>query len=80
MDKLFYSVAEFCQVVGISRSSFYRLAAADRAPPITQVAGRSLIRVEAAEEWAEEQEGKTSGAPRSRTRRTLANSLFGARR
>jgi predicted DNA-binding transcriptional regulator AlpA len=80
-DKLFYSIKEFCSAVGISKASFYRLAAADQAPPITKIGDRSLIRAESAAEWAEEQEGKGSGAPSNpRTRPTLANSLFGARR
>jgi predicted DNA-binding transcriptional regulator AlpA len=52
-ERLFLTIREFCAACGISKAAFYRLAAADKAPPITRLMGRSLIRVEAAEEWAE---------------------------
>jgi predicted DNA-binding transcriptional regulator AlpA len=76
-ERLFLTIREFCEACGISKATFYRLSAADKAPPITRLMGRSLIRVEAAEEWAEEQELKSAGSPRRRVRPTLADMLSG---
>jgi predicted DNA-binding transcriptional regulator AlpA len=83
-ERRFLTIREFCAACGISKATFYRLAAADKAPPITRLMGRSLIRVEAAEEWAEEQELKTADAPlkpRGRAAHpTLAEMLSGRAR
>jgi predicted DNA-binding transcriptional regulator AlpA len=79
-ERLFLTVQEFCTACGISKATFYRLAAADKGPPITQVAGRSLIRVEAAEQWAEEQEARGSGGVRKPRGRATLSDLFGGRR
>ncbi|MCK1553147.1 transcriptional regulator [Bradyrhizobium sp. 177] len=48
--RLAYSISEFCQAVGVSRSYFYSLS--DEAKPrIVKRGGRLFIPVDAAREW-----------------------------
>jgi excisionase family DNA binding protein len=49
-ERLAYNIAEFCDLVGISRSFFYTLAD-DAKPRMTKRGGRWLIPAEAAREW-----------------------------
>jgi excisionase family DNA binding protein len=49
-ERLAYNIAEFCQLVGVSRSFFYALAD-DAKPRMTKRGGRWLIPVDAAREW-----------------------------
>ena len=48
---LAFSIHEFCRRHGISRAHFYNLAKAGTAPKMMHVGRRTLISVEAAEEW-----------------------------
>lgn len=52
---LCYSVPEFCKAVGIGIRTFYSLG--KNRPAITRIGRRVLIRVEAAQQWLEAQEG-----------------------
>jgi len=45
------SVAEFCHQHGISRGTFYKLLGEGRGPKAIKVGRRTLISIEAAEEW-----------------------------
>lgn len=47
-----YSIIEFCEAYRLSRSGFYKLRAAGRAPALMQVGKRVLISLEAAAAWA----------------------------
>jgi predicted DNA-binding transcriptional regulator AlpA len=51
MEKLAYSVSEFCALHGISRSAFYKSLNAGLAPKLMRVGSRILISREAAAEW-----------------------------
>ena len=46
-----YSVNDFCKAHGISRSLFYKALKEGWGPTIMKCAGRTLISLEAAEEW-----------------------------
>ena len=46
-----YAIPEFCNAYNISRSKFYELLKAGFGPRIMKVGRRTLISVEAAEEW-----------------------------
>ena len=50
IDKLAYTISEFCAVTGIGRSSAYEEIAAGRLRAI-KAAGRRLILKQDAEEW-----------------------------
>lgn len=49
-ERLAYSISEFCQSVGVSRSYFYSLSDGAK-PRMVKRGGRWLIPVEAAREW-----------------------------
>jgi excisionase family DNA binding protein len=49
-ERLAYNIAEFCDLVGISRSYFYALAD-DAKPRMTKRGGRWFIPADAAREW-----------------------------
>lgn len=53
---LAYTVKEFCQAVGISPRTFYTLREQRTAPPIVRLGRRTLIRVEAAQQWLKKRE------------------------
>lgn len=57
---LMTSVAEFCHSHGISRATFYKLAAEGRAPAIAKIGRRTLISAEAAEAWRRRMEREAS--------------------
>ena len=48
---LTFSVREFCDTVGISRATFYKMAKNDAAPPVIRLGGRVLILKETADTW-----------------------------
>lgn len=50
------TVADFCQTIGISRSTWHKLKRADQTPRIITVGGIQRIRREAVEEWLSENE------------------------
>lgn len=49
-DRLAYSISEFCDACGISRSHFYSLSA-DQRPREVRIGGRRLIPADAAREF-----------------------------
>jgi len=51
VEKQTYTIPEFCDAYSISRSKFYELLKAGFGPRIMKVGRRTLISVEAAEEW-----------------------------
>lgn len=42
-EPLAYSVADFCRTVSICRATFYNLAKAGKAPPLTRIGKRAVI-------------------------------------
>jgi predicted DNA-binding transcriptional regulator AlpA len=56
MEKDAYSIIEFCQRHGLSRSSFYALEKLGQAPRIMRVGGRIMISKEAAADWRRDRE------------------------
>lgn len=61
--RLAYSVADFCQLHGLSRTVFYNLLHdPERAPRIFKVGSRTYVSVEAAREWRERMERLTAGS------------------
>jgi excisionase family DNA binding protein len=58
------TIANFCQTVGISRSTWHKLKRNHMTPAIVAIGGIQRIRQEAVEEWLAENEKKVSvGAP-----------------
>jgi predicted DNA-binding transcriptional regulator AlpA len=51
------SVADFCKSFGISRSFFYKLQRAGKAPRVMKIGRRTLVSAEAASEWQKQMEG-----------------------
>jgi predicted DNA-binding transcriptional regulator AlpA len=51
-----FSVDEFCKRNRISRATFYNLQKVGQAPRVMKVGSRTLISVEAAEQWRRELE------------------------
>jgi hypothetical protein len=51
MEKLAFSVSEFCEAHSLSRSLFYKLLALGGGPRLSKVGNRTLITVEDAREW-----------------------------
>jgi predicted DNA-binding transcriptional regulator AlpA len=78
MDKLFYSVVEFCAATGISRATFYRAQQNDTGPRLTKIGSRTLISREACEEWQDRVDGRTTAT--SKLTPTLDAMLRGYRR
>jgi predicted DNA-binding transcriptional regulator AlpA len=62
MDKLAYSISEFCALHGISRSAFYKARDAGQAPKLMRLGTRVLVSREAAAEWRRAREQDTSPA------------------
>lgn len=56
LDRLAYSISEFCELVGVSRNYYYTLSESAR-PRSLKIGGRTLIPADAINEWL-----KTSGA------------------
>jgi predicted DNA-binding transcriptional regulator AlpA len=54
MEKLAFSIKEFCFQHGISRSKFYDLVRNGLAPKMMKLGSRRVISVEAAKEWRHE--------------------------
>ena len=50
-DKSAFSVNQFCEAYGLSRSSFYRMLREGLAPAIIRVGRRVLVSIEAARDW-----------------------------
>jgi predicted DNA-binding transcriptional regulator AlpA len=56
MEKDAFSIPEFCQRHGISRSAFYKAIDAGQAPRLMRLGSRILVSREAAAEWRRERE------------------------
>lgn len=63
--KMANSVVEFCEAHGISVATFYVLAKRGDGPIVMKVGRRSLISVEAAENWRRRMEGRHGPAARA---------------
>ena len=50
------TISDFCQTIGISRSTWYKLKRQGKAPAIINVGGIQRIRQEAIETWLTENE------------------------
>ncbi len=51
MDKELYSVKEFCEKYGISRSKFYTLLKEGKTPQIVKIGTRTLIVASSVPDW-----------------------------
>ncbi|WP_299349467.1 helix-turn-helix domain-containing protein [uncultured Shimia sp.] len=51
MSTKVYSIDEFCEAYGVSRSSFYRLRKAGTGPRVARLGGRVVVPVIAAQVW-----------------------------
>ncbi len=56
-----FSIAEFCQAHGLSRSFFYKLAAQGEAPRIFKVGKLTRISEQANNEWLAKREAASRG-------------------
>lgn len=56
------TIADFCQTVGISRSTWHKWQRNRMTPAIVTVGGIQRIRREAVEDWLAENEAKVSAA------------------
>jgi len=54
------TVADFCQTIGISRSTWHKLKRMGQTPAIITAGGIQRIRREAVEEWIAENEERTA--------------------
>lgn len=54
------TVADFCQTIGISRSTWHKLKRTGRTPAIITAGGIQRIRREAVEEWIAENEERAA--------------------
>ena len=54
------TVADFCQTIGISRSTWHKLKRSGQTPAIITAGGIQRIRREAVEEWIAENEDRAS--------------------
>ncbi len=54
------TVSEFCQAVGISRSTWHKLKRQGKAPAIVSIGGIQRIRREAIEAWFSENEARAT--------------------
>lgn len=52
-EKILYNVLEACQVMGVSKATFYKLSKTGNAPKILKVGTRSLVAKDDIEEWVE---------------------------
>lgn len=56
MDRLAFSIQEFCKLHGLCRATFYNLINRGQGPRTMKVGARTLISIEAAAEWRREME------------------------
>ena len=58
-----YSVAKFCQLHGVSKTTFYQLLRERKAPAVFRIGRRTLISAEAAADWRRSLESATAQEP-----------------
>ena len=56
------SIRQFCKAYNISEDFFYKLKRQGQAPRLMKVGARTLISMEAADEWRIEREGATAAS------------------
>ena len=62
MDRLAFSVPEFCEKFDIGKSTFYKLRkVAGSTPDVIKVGKRTLITVEAINRWLRQNEEQNNG-------------------
>jgi predicted DNA-binding transcriptional regulator AlpA len=71
MHKSAYSPAQFCDLHGIARTTFYALLKDGRGPRLMKVGRRTLISIEAATEWRQKMEAAYE-QPKSKTAALVA--------
>lgn len=62
MEKATYTLAQFMEGHNVSRTHFYRLQKAGRAPRLMRIGRRVLVSAEAAAEWRKRMEAETANA------------------
>lgn len=55
-----HDINTFCETFGISRSFFYKLKRQNKAPRTMKVGSKTLISVDAAEEWQKQMEQESA--------------------
>ena len=59
MDKLCFTVNEFCEAHRVSRARFYTMLSEGIGPRVMKVGGRTLVSSEAAQDWRRRMETST---------------------
>ena len=67
VEKLAFSIQEFCDLHDISRAHFYKLRRLGLGPREMHVHGRNVISTEAASEWRRERESNSGNHSASRS-------------
>jgi hypothetical protein len=67
-----YSINEFCQRHGLSRSGFYNALKSGQGPAVMRVGNRTLIGREAAERWRRDREVKPTEVNKRQPVRAIA--------
>jgi len=57
VEKRALSVAEFCRSYGVSKSTFYKMVRDGVGPKLMKLGDRTLISIEAVDEWRRRLEG-----------------------
>jgi predicted DNA-binding transcriptional regulator AlpA len=60
--RLAFGILEFCTAVGISEDFFYKLKRQGQAPRLLKIGARTMVSVQAANEWLVERERETASA------------------
>jgi hypothetical protein len=81
MDKVMFTVAQFCERNGISRSFYFKLRAQGKGPRVARIGKAVRISFEAEAEWRQRFEGQyASPADLERLLRESVAILLGQRR
>jgi predicted DNA-binding transcriptional regulator AlpA len=59
--RLAMNIQQFCNSVGISEDFFYKLKRQGKAPRLMKVGARTLVSIEAANQWCIEHEAEAAG-------------------
>jgi hypothetical protein len=62
MEKLQFSVDEFCEAHGVPRSTFYELLQRGEGPRLAKIGRRTYVTAEAAADWRRELEERSAQA------------------
>jgi hypothetical protein len=69
MDRVAYTVPEFCSAFRISRAHLYNLIGRGEGPVFFKAGRRTLIACDAATQWARRMEGAVAAEPARQGRR-----------